>query len=147
MLYHVPDIQKALLEAKRVLKPNGKFFALTNADDYLADYWAVILETLSDMLEIQPFLSEITSPKFFHKDLEQHIKNVFGKAELVFLQQFLEFPNAAVPLAYWHSMQVGQDIAPKVWEQASIKLETVFAQKTQTPWRIQKDVVLIVANS
>ncbi len=32
MLYHVPNIEKALLEVKRVLKPNGRFLALTNKE-------------------------------------------------------------------------------------------------------------------
>jgi SAM-dependent methyltransferase len=143
MLYHVPDIHKALLEIRRVLKPHGRFFALTNADGYLADYWTVILETLRDIPEMSDFLSEITSPKFFHHDLWQHIKIVFGKTETVILQQHLEFSNSAAPLAYWNSMQAGSKVKPLVWESASQKLEAAFATKTQTPWRIQKDIALL----
>lgn len=30
MLYHVPDLSKALFEVKRVLKSHGKFYASTN---------------------------------------------------------------------------------------------------------------------
>ena len=32
MLYHVPDIDKALCEIRRVLKPEGRFFAATNGE-------------------------------------------------------------------------------------------------------------------
>jgi ubiquinone/menaquinone biosynthesis C-methylase UbiE len=142
MLYHVPDIQKALLEIRRVLKPNGRFFALTNADGYLADYWAVILETLRGMPEFEEFIADHLSPKYFHKDLEQHIKSVFGETELCLKTQHLEFTNAAQPLAYWNSMRAGRNIEAAVWEVASQKLEPAFAAKTQTPWRIQKDVAL-----
>jgi ubiquinone/menaquinone biosynthesis C-methylase UbiE len=143
MLYHVPDIQKALLEFRRVLKSNGTLFALTNADGYLADYWAVILETLNKMHELSAFLSEITSPKFFHNDLWQHIKSVFGETELCLKTQHLEFTNAAQPLAYWNSIQAGSNIEPAVWQTASQKLEQAFATKTQTPWCIQKSIALL----
>ncbi|MFT3952688.1 MAG: class I SAM-dependent methyltransferase [Oscillospiraceae bacterium] len=32
MLYHVPDLSKALSEVSRVLKPNGTFYAATNGN-------------------------------------------------------------------------------------------------------------------
>lgn len=35
MLYHVPDIPQALSEVRRVLKPNGIFFAATNGENHL----------------------------------------------------------------------------------------------------------------
>lgn len=37
MLYHVPDIDKALSEIKRVLKPNGKFYASTNGSENMKE--------------------------------------------------------------------------------------------------------------
>lgn len=35
MLYHVPDLDKALAEIARVLKPDGRFFAATNGSNHL----------------------------------------------------------------------------------------------------------------
>ena len=35
MLYHVPDLDKALAELRRVLKPDGYFFAATNGPNHL----------------------------------------------------------------------------------------------------------------
>lgn len=37
MLYHVPNIDKALSEVKRVLKPNGKFYVSTNGKEHMQE--------------------------------------------------------------------------------------------------------------
>ncbi len=37
MLYHVPDLPRALGEIRRVLKPGGKFYAATNGRDHLRE--------------------------------------------------------------------------------------------------------------
>jgi ubiquinone/menaquinone biosynthesis C-methylase UbiE len=37
MLYHVPDLPRALGEIRRVLKPGGKFYAATNGRDHMRE--------------------------------------------------------------------------------------------------------------
>ena len=37
MLYHVRDLERALNEVRRVLRPGGTFVAVTNGNDHLAE--------------------------------------------------------------------------------------------------------------
>ena len=43
MLYHVPDLSKALTEVRRVLKPNGKFYCATYGEHGIVEYLSKLL--------------------------------------------------------------------------------------------------------
>jgi SAM-dependent methyltransferase len=42
MLYHVPDVERALAELARVLRRGGRLVAATNALDHLGEMWALV---------------------------------------------------------------------------------------------------------
>ncbi|MBI5652578.1 MAG: class I SAM-dependent methyltransferase [Chloroflexi bacterium] len=44
MLYHVPDIARALAQFKRVLRRGGKFYAATNGATHMREYFQLIAE-------------------------------------------------------------------------------------------------------
>ncbi len=41
MLYHVPDIDKAVAEAARVLRPGGSLLTVTNSENTMPEYWSI----------------------------------------------------------------------------------------------------------
>jgi ubiquinone/menaquinone biosynthesis C-methylase UbiE len=42
MLYHVPDLHRALREVRRVLRPDGRFYAATNGERHMAELAALV---------------------------------------------------------------------------------------------------------
>jgi SAM-dependent methyltransferase len=42
MLYHVPDVDRALAELARVLRGRGRLVAATNSLDHLGEMWALV---------------------------------------------------------------------------------------------------------
>jgi SAM-dependent methyltransferase len=48
MLYHVSDLDRALAEIARVLRPGGRLVAATNGVGQLAEMWALVGRDLSD---------------------------------------------------------------------------------------------------
>jgi ubiquinone/menaquinone biosynthesis C-methylase UbiE len=46
MLYHVPDLDKAMEEVKRVLKPGGRFYSTTNGDNSLVELQQLTIQKI-----------------------------------------------------------------------------------------------------
>jgi ubiquinone/menaquinone biosynthesis C-methylase UbiE len=46
MLYHVPDLDQAIAELRRVLRPGGTLLAATNGQDHMRELWQLQAESL-----------------------------------------------------------------------------------------------------
>jgi SAM-dependent methyltransferase len=90
MLYHVSDLDLALQELARVLKPSGRLVAMTIGDEHMADLWNLVGFELPD----RPFSRE---------NGEQHLRRHFARVERHDVDATIVFPDAASARAYVES--------------------------------------------
>jgi SAM-dependent methyltransferase len=96
MLYHVPDITRALSEIGRVLKPSGKLFAATNGRAHLRE--------LDDMIRsVVPDFPAISS-SFTLENGESLIQGHFDEITLLRYEDSLVVPDVSALSSYVRSM-------------------------------------------
>jgi len=94
MLYHVPDIGRALSEIRRVLKPAGRFFAAT-----FGEHGAV--ESVLDMLGLPCTANHRFTLQNGTAQLEKH----FGDVRIASREDALDVTHLPDLIAYLRSMQ------------------------------------------
>jgi ubiquinone/menaquinone biosynthesis C-methylase UbiE len=146
MLYHVPDMGKAILEAKRVLKPGGRFMAVTNDDGYMLEYWQAVFEAVKDDADFSVITNSVLDRQYFSAHLEEQIQEVFHNTIFTRLEGSLEFPGARPVLEYWDSIQPSYDISGTAWTRGREALKKVLEARFETGvWSVTKNVAIITA--
>jgi ubiquinone/menaquinone biosynthesis C-methylase UbiE len=147
MLYHVPDMNKAILEAKRVLKPGGRFMAVTNDDGYLLEFWNAVFEALKDDADFSVITNSVLNRQFFSAHLDEQIRQVFHNTSFTRLEGSLEFPGARPVLEYWDSIQASYDISHTAWTRGREALAKVLETRFENNgvWRLTKNLAIILA--
>lgn len=92
MLYHVPDIDKALSEVRRVLKPGGTFACATSGENGIAEF---VRDLFAESHSIPP----ITLP-FTLQNGEEMLRQHFEKAEIRRYEDHLEVTDLHDLLTY-----------------------------------------------
>lgn len=148
MLYHVPSVPAALEEFRRVLKPGGRFLAVTNAARYMPELWDAVDEAATLEATLIP-LTQIrggVAAAFSEANGEAWVQDAFGNAQPAVLDNALMFPAPEPVLAYLasHEAWLALDEAQKVRGRAA--LNEVLAQRFRAgPWTVSKRTVFITA--
>ena len=149
MLYHVADIPLALAEARRILKPGGRFLAVTNISDNFGDYRKALGEAadqlkglIADALRIvvpaSSVFNEINGPPMIGK--------IFGNVATTFVEATLRFETIEPPLRYFDSCRTMKGFGPEDWKIAREKFAEIVQQRVaRGPWLVSKTVVLLTA--
>ena len=99
MLYHVPDIPKALFEIKRVLKPNGRFISTTTSISHLKELRDLLLQFDLDMV----LKTKYYSP-YHCEDAPGFLAPVFSQVEYYEYNNNIVLKDSTVLLPYIDSM-------------------------------------------
>ena len=145
MLYHVPNLQKGLAEVRRVLKPDGKFFAATNGDDHMKE-----IKELA--LKIAPQVNEFEWPHltFRMENGRSLLSSTFDNIELIPYPDSLEVTEVEPLIAYIQSMTLLQAIGldEETASKGLAKLTAAIAQeiKEKGAFHITKSSGLFTAH-
>jgi SAM-dependent methyltransferase len=148
MLYHVPSVPAALGEFRRVLKPGGRFLALTNAVGYMAELWVTVAKAAEVDSVLRPLAGTggSVADAFSEVNGEAWVRGAFGNAQLHFSDDALVFPGPKPVLAYLESVPawLNLDEAQKVRGRAAL-CTVLDSRFTDGPWTVSKRTAFITA--
>jgi SAM-dependent methyltransferase len=107
MLYHVPDVEQALVECRRVLKPGGVFMAATNSIQSMPEFNAyykraiLLLTTPGEPLQVPPPLAYPFTLESGVRQLSRHFYAVVRHD----LPSVFVFDSVEPVMAYLESMR------------------------------------------
>ncbi len=105
MLYHAADIDRALAELARVLRPGGRLVAATNGKRHLEELWLLVGRDKSK-----------ETRHFFSEDGEKLLLRHFASVQRVDRESTLTFQDAAAVRGYVESSIAHKHLAERVPE-------------------------------
>jgi len=101
MLYHVPDIDRAVAEAARVLRPGGAFLTTTNGATTMPEYWAIRARAAQRFPRMAK--PETLTHRFCLENGTAFLEPHFARIEVHTLPGILRFPTAGPFVDYFAS--------------------------------------------
>jgi SAM-dependent methyltransferase len=103
MLYHVPDIAKAVAEFRRVLRPGGVLLASTNAHDDMTALYGLWDRAFRAVPEASGVSSASEVRHFDSANAPGYLEAAFGSVEVFEARGQVAVPEAEPILAYFRS--------------------------------------------
>jgi SAM-dependent methyltransferase len=100
MLYHVPDIERAAHELRRVLRPGGVLLAVTNSQEHLAEFSDLMAASIAAISDAPPAKVSGWSSRFGLENGAPLLNSAFNRVERRDVSSQLLIPETAPILAY-----------------------------------------------
>ena len=112
MLYHVPDIDRAIGELARVLRPDGIAIVATNGEGHMRQFRELLADAVRAVdpgtVADEPVSSSAVGYRFRLENGPVILRRHFGSAEVVSWQTEIRIPEAAPVVAYLDSQRAGR---------------------------------------
>ncbi len=144
MLYHVPDLDKALAEVRRVLKADGRFLAATNGDNHMRELKELAFRFAGDAVPQKwPQLA------FRLENGRDLLAPYFGHVSLLPFEDGLAVTAVEPLMAYLRSMALTQEMGADQLTEEIAALEQHIAKTiaAEGAYRIQKETGLFLARN
>jgi SAM-dependent methyltransferase len=136
MLYHVPDVNRAIQEARRVLRPGGVFLAATNSDHDKDELWEILGAAVSAVAGGDRVLTSKPDFSFSLENGTPQLRRVFTHVARHDLARALLVPEATAVVRYVASMtSVREEVRargiawPDVLEQVERRVTTIIERE------------------
>lgn len=144
MLYHVPHLDAALAEIRRVLKPHGRFLAATNGDNHMRELKELAFRVAGDAVPQK--WPQLTFRLENGRDL---LAPYFDHVSLLPFADGLAVTAVEPLMAYLHSMSLTQEVGADQLREEIAALEQHIAATiaAEGAYRIQKETGLFIARN
>ncbi|HEX2143328.1 MAG TPA: class I SAM-dependent methyltransferase [Glycomyces sp.] len=120
MLYHVPDIAKAVSEFRRVLKPGGTLLVSCNVEDDMTNYFALLNRGLQKVLGPDALRADVVLHNFSSGNAPAYLEAEFASVETFQNRGTVAVPEPGPLLAFIDSTRSFFGLDDTVFDQVLI---------------------------
>lgn len=128
MLFHIPDIDLALSEIRRVLKPDGRFIATTAGKEHMKEIREILIEFDSEI----HFPSDDTILRFGLENGEELISKHFDNVDVLLYKDGIELRESKPLVDYILSFKGAGNISNKLTEERVTDLYSFIDSKIKS---------------